>query len=436
VERLVKDDDMDKFIINGGCRLKGTVSISGSKNSALPILAAALLAEGPSTISDVPDLADIRAMVDLMGDLGATVTRDADGTMHIEVTDESNCHAKYDRVRKMRASICVLGPLLAKRKQARVSMPGGCAIGSRPVDIHLRGLRLLGADIELDGGDIVASAKKMTGADIFLGGPFGSTVLGTDNVLMAAVLAEGKTVIESAACEPEVADLADYLNAMGAKISGAGTHRIVVEGVKKLTGAKHTVIPDRIEAGTFMIAAGLTNGEVRLDNVRLDHMMAVVEKLRDVGVIVEQTNGSAIVSSSRCLEPTEVTTQPYPGFPTDLQSQLMTLLCLADGNSVVTEKIFPDRFMHVAELMRMGANLIKEGPTVVVGGVKKLIGAPVMASDLRASAGLVLAGLVAKGQTTIQRIYHIDRGYEHIETKLNALGAEIKRVSGDDLPQA
>ena len=426
---------MDKFIISGGCRLKGAVSISGSKNSALPILAAALLAEGPSVISGVPDLADIRAMVDLMGDLGATVSRDSAGDMHIEVTDESASHAKYDRVRKMRASICVLGPLLAKRKKARVSMPGGCAIGSRPVDIHLKGLRALGADIELDGGDIVASAKKMTGADIFLGGPFGSTVLGTGNVMMAAVLAQGKTVIESAACEPEVADLADYLCAMGAKISGAGTHRIVIEGVKKLTGAKHTVIPDRIEAGTFMIAAGLTNGEVRLDNVRLDHMMAVVEKLRDVGVIIEQTNGSAIVSSSRSLEPTEVTTQPYPGFPTDLQSQLMTLLCLADGNSVVTEKIFPDRFMHVAELMRMGANLIKEGPTVVVAGVKKLIGAPVMASDLRASAGLVLAGLVAKGQTTIQRIYHIDRGYEHIETKLNALGAEIKRVSGDDIPQ-
>jgi len=252
--------------------------------------------------------------------------------------------------------------------------------------------------------------------------------------MMAATLAEGKTIIEAAACEPEVADLADYLNAMGARISGAGTPRIIVEGVERLTGAPHTVIPDRIEAGTFMIAAGLTNGEVKLSNVRLDHMMAVVDKLRDVGVIVEQTNGSVVVSSSRRLEPTEVTTQPYPGFPTDLQSQLMTLLCLADGNSVVTEKIFPDRFMHVAELMRMGANLIKEGPTVVVAGVKRLIGAPVMASDLRASAGLVLAGLVAKGQTTIQRIYHIDRGYEHIETKLNSLGAEIKRVSGDDIP--
>lgn len=425
---------MDKFIISGGTRLKGTATISGSKNSALPILAASLLADGPSIIRDVPDLADIRAMFELMGDLGAQVTRQADGSVRTLVEDEGVSHAKYDRVRKMRASICVLGPLLAKRKKARVSMPGGCAIGSRPVDIHLRGLRALGAEIELDGGDIVASAKRLVGGNIFLGGPFGSTVLGTDNVMMAATLAEGKTIIEAAACEPEVADLADYLNAMGARISGAGTPRIIVEGVERLTGAPHTVIPDRIEAGTFMIAAGLTNGEVKLSNVRLDHMMAVVDKLRDVGVIVEQTNGSVVVSSSRRLEPTEVTTQPYPGFPTDLQSQLMTLLCLADGNSVVTEKIFPDRFMHVAELMRMGANLIKEGPTVVVAGVKRLIGAPVMASDLRASAGLVLAGLVAKGQTTIQRIYHIDRGYEHIETKLNSLGAEIKRVSGDDIP--
>lgn len=425
---------MDKFIISGGTRLKGAATISGSKNSALPILAASLLADGPSIIRDVPDLADIRAMFELMGDLGAQVTRQADGSVRTLVEDEGVSHAKYDRVRKMRASICVLGPLLAKRKKARVSMPGGCAIGSRPVDIHLRGLRALGAEIELDGGDIVASAKRLVGGNIFLGGPFGSTVLGTDNVMMAATLAEGKTIIEAAACEPEVADLSDYLNAMGARISGAGTPRIIVEGVERLTGAPHTVIPDRIEAGTFMIAAGLTNGEVKLSNVRLDHMMAVVDKLRDVGVIVEQTNGSVVVSSSRRLEPTEVTTQPYPGFPTDLQSQLMTLLCLADGNSVVTEKIFPDRFMHVAELMRMGANLIKEGPTVVVAGVKRLIGAPVMASDLRASAGLVLAGLVAKGQTTIQRIYHIDRGYEHIETKLNSLGAEIKRVSGDDIP--
>ncbi len=427
---------MDKFIITGGCRLKGTVNISGSKNSALPILAAALLAEGPTLLHGVPDLADIRAMCDLMVDLGADVRREPNGDLHIEVRDEGECHAKYDRVRKMRASICVLGPLLAKRKKARVAMPGGCAIGSRPVDIHLRGLRALGAEIELEGGDIVASAKRLTGSNIFLGGPFGSTVLGTGNVMMAAALAKGETMIESAACEPEVADLADYLNKMGAQVSGGGTPRITIQGVEHLRGVEHTVIPDRIEAGTFMIAAGLTNGEVKVNNVRLDHMMAVVEKLRDIGVVVERNNGGVIVSSARRLEPTEVTTQPYPGFPTDLQAQLMTLLCLADGNSVITEKIFPDRFMHVPELMRMGASMIKEGPTVIVAGVKKLVGAPVMASDLRASAALVLAGLVARGQTTVQRVYHIDRGYERIEAKLVGLGAEIKRVAGDDAPAA
>jgi UDP-N-acetylglucosamine 1-carboxyvinyltransferase len=420
---------MDKLVINGGNRLKGTLEISGSKNAALPIMAAALLAEGPSTLHRVPDLADIRSMMELLSDLGVSVKRDADGVMQMNVQDEACSHAQYDRVRKMRASICVLGPLLAKRKHARVSMPGGCAIGSRPVDLHLRGLKALGAEIELEGGDIVARAKKLVGTSIFLGGPFGSTVLGTANVMMAASLAKGRTVIEAAACEPEVENLADYLNAMGAQIQGAGTPRITIEGVDELRGVEHTVVPDRIEAGTYMIASALTNGEVTLKNVRLDHMMAVVDKLRDIGVMVEPVgDDSAVVTSARRLEPTDVTTQPYPGFPTDLQAQIMALLCLADGNSAITDKVFPDRFMHVAELMRMGANIRKEGPTTIVTGVKKLIGAPVMASDLRASAALVLAGLVARGTTTVQRVYHIDRGYESIETKLGALGADIARV--------
>jgi len=420
---------MDKFVINGGNRLKGSVDISGSKNAALPIMAAALLADGPSTIHQVPDLADIRSMMELLSDLGVSVKRSGDSVMHMDVEDEACCHAQYDRVRKMRASICVLGPLLAKRKSARVSMPGGCAIGSRPVDLHLRGLRALGAEIELEGGDIVASAKKLTGTDIFLGGPFGSTVLGTANVMMAATLAKGRTMIESAACEPEIANLADYLNAMGAQVQGAGTPRITIEGVDELRGVEHTVVPDRIEVGTYMIASALTNGEVTLNNVRLDHMMAVIDKLREIGVIIEPTgDDSAVVTSARRLEPTDVTTQPYPGFPTDVQAQIMTLLCLADGNSAITDKVFPDRFMHVAELMRMGANIRKEGPTTIVTGVKKLIGAPVMASDLRASAALVLAGLVARGTTTVQRVYHIDRGYEGIETKLRAIGADIARV--------
>jgi UDP-N-acetylglucosamine 1-carboxyvinyltransferase len=423
---------MDKLVINGGNRLKGTLEISGSKNAALPIMAAALLAEGPSTIRRVPDLADIRSMMELLSDLGVSVKRDADGVLQVNVQDEACSHAQYDRVRKMRASICVLGPLLAKRKYARVSMPGGCAIGSRPVDLHLRGLKALGAEIELEGGDIVARAKKLIGTSIFLGGPFGSTVLGTANVMMAATLAEGRTVIESAACEPEVADLADYLNAMGGHVQGGGTPHVVVEGVEELTGVRHTVIPDRIEAGTFMVAAAMTNGEVTLKNVRLEHMMAVADKLREIGVLIETSNGGAVVSSSRRLEPADVTTQPYPGFPTDLQAQLMSLLCLADGNSAITEKVFPDRFMHVPELLRMGADIRKEGPTAIVTGVKRLIGAPVMASDLRASAALVLAGLVARGRTVVQRIYHLDRGYERIETKLQALGADVQRVAGEE----
>jgi len=418
---------MDKFVIQGGGRLTGSIRVSGSKNATLPILAAALLSDGPSVLADAPDLADVSHMADLMSQLGADVRRDDQGRIHVQVVDESRSHAPYDTVRKMRASICVLGPLLAKRTEARVAMPGGCAIGSRPINLHLRGLEALGARIELDGGDIVARAKRLRGAEIFLGGPFGSTVLGTANVMMAATLAEGTTVIECAACEPEVADLADYLNAMGARISGAGTPHLVIEGAERLTGVEHRMIPDRIEAGTFMMAAAITNGEVRLENVRLDHMMAVVDKLRRIGVIVKADGQAAVVSSSRHLEPADVTTQPYPGFPTDLQAQLTTLLCLADGNSAITEKIYPDRFMHVAELLRMGANIRKEGPTAIVTGVKRLIGAPVMASDLRASAALVLAGLVARGTTTVNRVYHIDRGYDRIEHKLAGLGAKIHR---------
>ncbi|MDP6046910.1 MAG: UDP-N-acetylglucosamine 1-carboxyvinyltransferase [Phycisphaerae bacterium] len=419
---------MDKFVIRGGERLTGSVRISGSKNAALPLLAASLLTEGPSVFSDVPDLADVRFMSDLMAGLGTEISRDEQGRIHVCVTDESKSLAEYEIVRKMRASICVLGPLLAKRKKARVSMPGGCSFGLRPVDLHVRGLCALGATIELDEGYIVAKADHLRGAEIFLGGPFGSTVLGTANVMMAACLAEGQTIIESAACEPEIEDLANYLIAAGANITGAGTPRITIEGVEKLTGAEHRVIPDRIEAGTFMVAAAITNGDVTLENVNLRHMLAVVDKLREIGVIVTANGSNATVSSSRHLEPADVTTQPYPGFPTDVQAQLIALLCLSDGNSVITEKIYPERFMHVAELLRMGADIRKEGPTAIVTGVKHLIGAPVMASDLRASAALVLAGLVARGETTVKRIYHVDRGYERIEDKLNKLGANIRRL--------
>ena len=420
---------MDCLVIQGGNRLRGSIPISGAKNAALPILAACILCEGESVVHNVPDLADVRQMCALLNRLGVTTERDETGALHLNVEDEMRCHAEYELVSKMRASVCVLGPLLAKRKRAQVAMPGGCAIGDRPVGLHTRGLVALGADLELVNGDMLLKAKKLKGTEVFLGGPFGSTVTGTANVLMAATLAEGRTVIESAACEPEIHDLADFLNKCGARIEGHGTPRITVEGVASLHGAEHTVIPDRIEAGTFAIATAVTNGETTLEGARLEHLAAFVDCLRTVGVNLDRIDNGITVSSSRRLEPAEFTTQPYPGFPTDLQAQTMVLLSLADGNSVVTEKIFPDRFLHVAELNRMGAHLRKEGPTVIVQGVKKLIGAPVMASDLRASAALVLAGLIAKGQTKIHRVYHIDRGYDGIEKKLNAVGADIRRVA-------
>ncbi len=420
------------FEINGGTRLRGTVRVSGAKNAALPIMAAAILCEGEVILRDVPRVADVFSLAELLIKLGVDVERRADGALRLVTRDEMNCRAEYDIVRKMRASICVLGPLLAKRHQAQVSMPGGCAIGDRPVDLHLRAMRLLGADVDLVAGDIVARAKRLRGREIFLGGPFGSTVLGTANAMMAATLAEGVTVIEMAACEPEVADLANFLNKCGASISGHGTPRIVVEGVRELHGCEYTIIPDRIEAGTLMVAGAITNGELTLENCRLDHLMAFVDRLAAIGVNVEKTDKGVVVSSARRLEPVDVTTQPFPGFPTDLQAQLMALLCVADGNSIITEKIFPDRFLHVAELNRMGAHLRKEGPTVIVEGVKRLVGAPVMASDLRASAALVLAGLAARGTTKVNRIYHLDRGYERFDDKLRAVGADITRKEGGD----
>jgi len=348
----------------------------------------------------------------------------------IDSTVIDNPVGEYEIVRRMRASICILGPLLARCGRAEVSMPGGCAIGDRPIDIHIRGLRELGAQIHLKNGYIIAEAPQgLRGRDIFLGGPFGSTVLGTANVLMAAVLAKGRTTIESSACEPEIGNLANCLNKMGAKISGAGSPRLVVEGVKQLQPVEFEVIADRIEAGTFMVAAAITTGELRLQNCRIDDMMAVVDRLRNIGVTVEAADKGCVVARSGSIKTADITTQPYPGFPTDLQAQFMALLSLAEGNSVIVEKIFPDRFMHVAELNRMAANLRKEGPAVIVAGVKKLIAAPVMASDLRASAALVLAGLAADGATVVNRVYHIDRGYEKIEERLNPLGARISRES-------
>jgi UDP-N-acetylglucosamine 1-carboxyvinyltransferase len=432
---------MDSFLIHGGRRLKGTIEISGSKNSSLPILAATLMAEGKSTLKGVPRLLDIDSMTKLMGRLGCRVFRHEssnpgklvgpalNGDLDIEVQDETPCEAKYDIVRTMRASICVLGPLLAKRGKAVVSLPGGCAIGDRPVDLHVRGLRKLGAEFTVENGNIVGEVRgRLKGCRMFLGGALGPTVLGTINVMCAAALAEGETVLVGAACEPEVSDCAEMLNKMGARIKGHGTPEIRIEGVEKLVGTEHRVIPDRIECGTFMIAAAITNGDIELKNCNLDHLVAVTDRLEEVGVRTQDETESVVVSAARRINPVEMTTQPYPGFPTDLQAQLMALLCLSDGISVITERIFPDRFLHVGELNRMGARVRKEGPTAIIQGIRELQGATVMASDLRASAALVLAGLVAKGTTRIDRVYHIDRGYEKIEQKLAAVGAHIERV--------
>ncbi len=421
---------MDIFRIEGPVQLSGSVTVNGSKNAALPIMAACVLAGGKSTIISVPNLSDISVCCELLSGVGCKVQKNEDGGLSIDATTIDNPVGDYEIVRRMRASICILGPLLARCRRAEVSMPGGCAIGDRPVDIHLRGLRELGAEVHLENGYIIAEAADgLTGSNIFLGGPFGSTVLGTANVLMAATLAKGKTIIESAACEPEVADLANFLNSMGAKISGIGSPRLTIEGVKELQPAEHKVIPDRIEAGTFMVAAAITSGQLQIDNCRLDDMMAVVYKLRNIGVTIEASDGGCLVNRNGPIHASHITTQPYPGFPTDLQAQFMALLSLADGNSIIIEKVFPDRFMHVAELNRMAASLRKEGAAVIVSGAKKLMGAPVMASDLRASAALVLAGMAAEGTTVVNRVYHIDRGYEKIEQRLNPLGAKIYRGS-------
>ncbi len=418
---------MDKFVIEGGHELKGVVEISGAKNAALPLLAATLLSAEPCVLKNVPDLVDIRTMVKVLRDLGCRIERDG-ANLACHTRDETNVEASYELVRRMRASFCVLGPLLARRGKARVSLPGGCVIGLRPIDLHLKGLRALGARISVEHGYIVAETDGLKGADIYLGGAFGSTVTGTANVMMAAALADGITTIENAACEPEIQDLGGFLNAMGARISGAGTPRLTIEGVAELKGCEYEVVPDRIEAGTFILAALLTRGDIALKNARLDHLRAVADKLQQTGARVFEEGGLVRVQAPARPAATDMTTLPYPGFPTDLQAQLMTVLSLADGISVVTEKVYPDRYMHVAELNRMGGKIRKEGPTSIIIGVDALSGAQVMASDLRASAALVLAGLAARGTTEILRVYHIDRGYDGIEKKFRALGAKIERA--------
>jgi UDP-N-acetylglucosamine 1-carboxyvinyltransferase len=417
---------MDKILVHGGHKLSGSVRISGSKNSALPILAATLLTKEPCVISNVPDLSDIHFMLQILSHLGASVER-ASGTVRVEAAKIIS-EAPYDIVRKMRASVCVLGPLLGRNKKAIVSLPGGCVIGDRPIDLHLRGFESLGATSVIDHGNVKLSARTLRGAQMNLLGKNGPTVLGTDNVMMAATLAKGVTVIEGAAAEPEVVDLADFLNKMGAKIEGAGTRRIVIEGVKELHGAEHSVIPDRIEAGTYLVAGAMMGTEVKLLRVKPEHLANVIAHVRKSGYEVETAANSITVRGNGNPKPLRLTTEPYPGFPTDMQAQMCALLCRTNGVSVISETIFPQRYMHVSELKRMGADISLDGNTATIKGVKSLSGAPVMASDLRASAALVLAGLQADGVTEVNRVYHIDRGYESIDEKLNALGARLERV--------
>ncbi len=420
---------MDSFLIEGGTPLRGEVRISGSKNAVLPIMAATLLTRETCVIHNVPDLSDVRFMCRILESLGATVQFES-GTLTVRAADITGT-GDYDLIRKMRGSICILGPLLARLRKASVSLPGGCVIGTRPIDLHLKGLRALGTGIRIEGGYVNAESPDLAGALVFLGGRAGPTVLGTANILMAATLAEGVTVIESAACEPEIVDLIDFLTAMGARIHGAGSPTLTVTGVTALGGATHEVIPDRIEAGTFAVAAVASGGSVTLNGARADHLGAVLDKLQEAGGRISRNHGSLTVSAGSAVHPVEITTMPYSGFPTDMQAQFMALACLAQGTSIITERIFESRFMHASELMRLGADIGVEGPSAIVRGGKPLSGAEVMASDLRASAALVIAGIAASGRTQVHRVYHLDRGYERMEIKLEQLGARIQRAPGE-----
>ena len=417
---------MDKILVHGGRSLEGDVRIGGSKNSALPILAATLLTKEKCVIDRVPDLSDIHYMLTILSSLGAEVER-ASGVVQIRA-EKIITEAPYEIVRKMRASVCILGPLLGREKSAKVSLPGGCVIGDRPIDLHLKGFEALGAKVTVKGGDILLHAEKLKGARINLRGRHGPTVLGTGNIMMAAVFAEGTTVIEGAAEEPEVVDLARFLTAMGARISGAGTQHIEIEGVAELHGANHTVIPDRIEAGTFLVAGAIAGTRVTITRTEPEHLGAVIHALKGAGFNLSHTSDTVTISPNGARKPLHLETIPYPGFPTDMQAQFCAMLATMNGTSVVTETVFPQRFMHVAELKRMGADIELIDHRATIHGVERLSGAPVMASDLRASAALVLAALPADGVTEINRVYHIDRGYEAIDEKLNGLGAHIERV--------
>ncbi|AMV73573.1 UDP-N-acetylglucosamine 1-carboxyvinyltransferase [Desulfuromonas sp. DDH964] len=415
---------MDKIVIHGGQRLKGEVLISGAKNAALPLLFATLLAPGRHRLANVPQLRDIDTVAELLTTLGATVER-ADGLFTVGADAIMSIEAPYELVRTMRASVLVLGPLLARHGEARVSLPGGCAIGARPINLHLKGFEAMGAKIVLDHGYVEARAKRLHGARIYFDLP---TVGGTENLMMAATLAKGTTILENAACEPEIVDLANALNAMGARISCAGSDTVTIEGVEDLRPLDYAVMPDRIEAGTFMVAAAITRGDVKVTGAVASDLEALIAKLRDAGAEIVEESGGLRVKGPRRIESVNIKTHPHPGFPTDMQAQFMALMTLGQGTSVISENVFENRFMHVCELQRMGADISIEGHSATVKGVKGLTGAPVMATDLRASASLILAGLAADNTTEVARIYHLDRGYERIETKLKQLGADIERV--------
>jgi len=414
---------LDKIVISGGRPLYGDVQVSGAKNAALPVLTAALLTEKTCTFSNIPDLVDIKTIYKLLRNMGMQI--EGEGTVELSGEKITDCVAPYDLDKTMRASILVLGPLVARMGQARVSLPGGCAIGARPVNLHIKALQDMGASVELHSGYIEAKADKLKGADIYFDLP---TVTGTENIMMAATLAEGTTVLHNAAREPEIVNLADVLKGMGAKISGAGTDVITITGVTSLGAVEAAIIPDRIEAGTFMIAAGMTQGEINLLGCDPQHLDALINKLRDTGMTITPVEKGLKVSAGCKIHSVDVKTLPYPGFPTDLQAQIMAYMSIGSGLSVIAETVFENRFMHVSELMRMGADIVIQGGSAIVRGVPTLYGAQTMATDLRASACLILAGLVAQGTTEISRIYHLDRGYESIEKKFSALGADIRRV--------
>lgn len=416
---------MEKIIIEGGVKLNGIVKISGAKNAALPILLASILTDKENKINNIPNLKDVDTTCQLLKGAGVRVERSGDGQVIVDASRINNTEASYDLVRTMRASVMVLGPLLARLGKAKVSLPGGCAIGARPINLHLKGFEALGANIKLEHGYVVAEAKRLKGNRIYFDIV---TVTGTENIMMAGVLAEGKTIIENAAKEPEVVNLANTLNSMGASIKGAGTDIIEINGVSRLNGGEHTVIPDRIETGTFMIAAAITGGDVEIINCIPEYIEPVIVKLTEAGMKIDTGKDFIRVKASGKIKSVDINTAPYPAFPTDMQAQFMSLMSISEGMSVITETVFENRFMHVAELRRMGANIKVEGNTAVIKGVPKLSAAPLMATDLRASASLILAGLAAEGETVVSRVYHLDRGYEAIEKKLSALGARIKRI--------